>query len=117
MSPAQFRALSAVRVGVGASDLLARFLDVTPSTVTTVMDGLVEHGLVVREARPGDRRRVDYALTADGKQALASANKAALAAIDEMAEFLSPSARAAALASIDDWTRAIEARRDQWGDG
>lgn len=116
MSPARFRALSAVKVGVSASDLLARFLGVTPSTVTTVMDGLVEQGLVVREAREGDRRRVDYALTSEGERAIASANQVAVAALGEMAKGIEPSARAAALASLDDWTRAIDARRDQWGD-
>ena len=116
VSPARFRALSAVKMGVSASDLLARFLGVTPSTVTTVMDGLVDRGLVVREAREGDRRRVDYALTSEGERAIASANQVAVAALDEMAQYVEPSARAAALASFDDWGRAIEARRDHWGD-
>ncbi len=42
---------------------VAALLGVTPSTVTSVVDGLVARGLVERSSDPVDRRRVVLSLT------------------------------------------------------
>ena len=81
------------------------------------MDGLVTDGLVRREARAGDRRRVDYRLTPRGRAAFKEANKVALAALDEMSQVIPAPGRKRALGGLDEWTRAIEARRAEWGPG
>lgn len=47
------------------SDLVAR-LGVSPSTLSGLVDRLVEHGLVSRRDDPADRRQVVVAMTAQG---------------------------------------------------
>lgn len=47
---------------------LARVFGLKPSTLTSLLDRLVERGLVTREVDPEDRRSVLVALTRDGKR-------------------------------------------------
>ena len=63
----QFKLLLLIAGGNGprVSDLAQR-LGVTPPTVTTVLDRLVEHGLVRREDDQRDRRQVITRLTSEG---------------------------------------------------
>jgi DNA-binding MarR family transcriptional regulator len=117
LSSAKFRALSCVNIGVSASGLIARFLDVTPSTVTSVMDGLVADGLVVRATGVNDRRRLDHQLTAAGRQTLDAANAVAAQALSELAGYVDPADSDVAFSGLDTWARAIESRRDQWSNG
>ena len=112
LTGSQFRALSLVRAGVTSSGVLARFLAVRPPTVTTVMNGLVEDGLVARTRSDDDRRRVDYELTDSGLQALDTANGAADGALAYLADSLEPDARTAAVDAFDLWRRALDARRN-----
>lgn len=116
LSSSKFRALSLVNAGITSSGLIARFLDVTPSTVTTVMDGLVSEGLVVRVRGTDDRRRVDYELTDRGSETLGGANAAAHAALSTLADNIEPEDRGVAFCGLDHWTQAIDARRkSHWG--
>lgn len=111
LTGSQFRALSLVRAGVTSSGVLARFLAVRPPTVTTVMNGLVEDGLVVRSRGADDRRRVDYELTAEGGRALDIANHAADGALAHLAGSLGRDDRRHALDALDLWRGALDARR------
>ncbi|MEQ8840494.1 MAG: MarR family winged helix-turn-helix transcriptional regulator [Acidimicrobiales bacterium] len=111
LTSSQFRALALVRAGITNSGVLARFLAVRPPTVTTVMQGLVEDGLVARTRRADDRRRVDYELTPSGVDALTEANAAADGALASLASSLDKSAREAALAGLDLWRDALDAKR------
>ena len=70
LTNSQFRALSLVDAGISSGAVLARFLAVRPPTVTTVMNGLVDDGLVARTRAEDDRRRVDFELTRAGRAAL-----------------------------------------------
>ena len=88
LTSSQYRALALVKTGIGSSGVLARFLDVRPPTVTTVMNGLVADGLVERIRDASDRRRVDYELTADGAATLEVANAAARQALTGIADHL-----------------------------
>lgn len=116
LTSARFRALSLVAADISSSGLIARFLDVTPPTVTSVMDGLVNDGLVERHPGEVDRRRVDYSLTPRGSSALDAANAAASAALTSLAETLSPTERGEAFEGLDRWTSAIDdRRRSHWG--
>jgi DNA-binding MarR family transcriptional regulator len=70
VTPAQGRALRTVHRADGPvrmSDLAAR-LRVVPRSATTVVDELVERGLVERLGDPGDRRVVAVALTVEGQR-------------------------------------------------
>lgn len=51
-----------------AMAMVARELDLAPSTVTRLLDPLVRRGLVRREADPADRRVIVLALTGPGRQ-------------------------------------------------
>jgi DNA-binding MarR family transcriptional regulator len=73
LSLAQFRILAQIAAGDERSSLLAERLAVAKPTITAVVDGLVERGLVVREAVVGDRRSIRVALTAAGVDALRTA--------------------------------------------
>ena len=116
LSSSKFRALSLVNANITSSGLIARFLDVTPSTVTTVMDGLVSEGLVVRVRGDHDRRRVDYELTDIGCKTLDGANAAALRALSTLADNIDSADRDVAFRGLDLWTQAIDARRkSHWG--
>jgi DNA-binding MarR family transcriptional regulator len=78
---AQFRILVLIAAGDERSTRLAERLAVAKPTITAVVDGLVDRGLVVREAVAGDRRSIRVALTPVGIAALAAAE-------DEMTETL-----------------------------
>lgn len=51
-----------------SSGELARILHVHPSTLTGVLERLVEHGLITRRTDPADRRRALFELTERGKE-------------------------------------------------
>lgn len=112
LTSSQFRALSLVDAGVTSGSVLARFLDVRPPTVTTVMNGLVDDGLVARARAVDDRRRVDFELTPAGRRALDSANATAVAALDEVLDHLDPAERAAAREGMELWQVALARRSD-----
>jgi DNA-binding MarR family transcriptional regulator len=66
---AQAHALLAVAtMARPAMSMLARELDLAPSTVTRLLDPLVERGLVKRDSTPEDRRVVVLDLTGAGRQ-------------------------------------------------
>jgi DNA-binding MarR family transcriptional regulator len=68
---AQAHALLAVAsMARPAMTMLARELDLAPSTVTRLLDPLVRRGLVRRGSAPDDRRVVVLDLTAAGRQAV-----------------------------------------------
>src|SRR5262245_14402043 len=76
LSLSQYRVLSAVDDGGERATQLARALALAKPTVTAAVDGLVERGLLAREAVPGDRRSLRIALTPVGAEALADAEAA-----------------------------------------
>lgn len=111
LTNSQFRALSLVQAGITSSGVLARFLAVRPPTVTTVMNGLVEDGLVARTRSDVDRRRVDYEVTERGETALGRANAAADGALADLTDSLDPADRELAIDALDLWRDALDARR------
>jgi DNA-binding MarR family transcriptional regulator len=67
---AQYRVLVFLDAGDRPASDVAALLDVTPSTVTSVVDGLVGRSLVRRGTDPSDRRRVVLQLTHEGRRVL-----------------------------------------------
>lgn len=111
LTSSQFRALSLVDAGITSGGVLARFLAVRPPTVTTVMNGLVDDGLVSRTRAEDDRRRVDYEVTATGRVALDAANEVADAVLTSLTEAFGADDRKAACAGLDIWRAALDAKR------
>jgi long-chain acyl-CoA synthetase len=95
----------------GASGLAGR-LAVSPPTVTTLVDGLVSRGLVERGQDPDDRRRVRHELTSAGRRALAAADDALGARLEELAARLSPAQARRALEGLELWHQALDAEFD-----
>lgn len=77
VSTAQLLVLQVVDQHPGASvGTVARELDLTHATVTSVIKALEQRGLLRRERDDSDRRRVLVSLTADGRQTLDRAPRA-----------------------------------------
>src|SRR6516164_6320734 len=74
----QYRLLSRVAKGDRQATQLAGRLALSKPTITAVVDGLVERGLLARSEVAGDRRAVHLSLTSAGHDAL-DATEAAMA--------------------------------------
>jgi DNA-binding MarR family transcriptional regulator len=72
----QYRLLVMVACGDQRASRLAGRLALSKPTVTAVVEGLVERGLLIRSEVSGDRRAVDLSLTDAGRLALANTDEA-----------------------------------------
>ena len=90
LTPARLSALSVLVFG-GRHSLggLATAEDVAGPTMTRIVDGLVEAGLVAREADPTDGRAVTLSATTAGRELMDQARDRRLAAIVEAMTALS----------------------------
>jgi DNA-binding MarR family transcriptional regulator len=113
LSLPQYRILGMLAEGAAASSALAGRLAVSPPSVTSVVDGLVARGFVVREPDPADRRRLNLALTEAGRQVLVDADASVGARLDLIASHLSPDAAADAVAALEPWHDALDAYREE----
>ena len=80
--------------GLSAGDL-ATILHVHPSTLTGVLQRLVDQRLLVRQDDPRDRRRAVLTLTARGRRVNATGHGTVESAVAEALEGVSPRDRAA----------------------
>jgi DNA-binding MarR family transcriptional regulator len=84
LSVPQFRTLTFLNRHAGASlSEAAEFLGLTLPSMSKLVDGLVDKGLVSRETHSGDRRRVTLSLTARGRTLLAAARASTLDALTQ----------------------------------
>lgn len=111
LSLPQYRVLALLADGSSAAKALARGLDVSPPSVTAIVDGLVARGLVDRQRCEADRRRVDHVLTPAGRRALVKAEAAIAARLDDLAVRLRADAAAEAYRGLDRWGDALDAKR------
>lgn len=79
---------------------------VRPPTMSRIVDGLVEAGLVTREAKPGDRRSVQIAATDAGRDLLAAGDPR-LRPIAERLERLADSERRALARGVEILERVL----------
>ena len=105
---AQFRVLALVAAGDERSSLLADRLAVAKPTITAVVDGLVERGLVERAAVVGDRRSIRLTLTKAGVDALKDVEEEMTGALERILEHTED--RAATIAALVDLDDALAAR-------
>lgn len=105
LSVPQFRALMMLRRHRGASlSHVSSRLSSTVSSVSRLIDGLVERGFITRETAEDDRRRIILNLTPAGEAVLAEVRQAALV-------FLSERLAALPAADQDTLSRAMELLR------
>lgn len=114
LTTAQYRTLVQLSEGDEASSSLASKLAVTPPSVTTVVDGLVQRGLVERRHAVSDRRRVSVTLTESGQRILAEADDQVGARLADILSETDPDALALALTGIERWQKAMDAWRIRW---
>ena len=113
----QYRLLSLLEHGGATATYAAERLAVSPPSVTAIVDGMVTKGFVQRASVAEDRRRVELAITDQGRTALRRADSMILERLGELATRgdarLSP---AQALDALTWWLDVIEAEMTQAAD-
>ncbi len=105
----QYRVLVFLAVkGRPASDVAA-LLGVTPSTLTSVVDGLVGRGLVVRRTDEADRRRVVLSLSDHGRTTMERGDHVVGERLDRLLARLEPTDAERALVGLELLNVAMEA--------
>lgn len=114
ITPAQYRLLVQLAQGAEASSSLAKKLAVSPPSVTTVVDGLVQRGAVERTPSIEDRRRISLALTDSGRELVARAEHAVCSRLSAVVAVLDDTTAAqAALDGLSTWAEALDIYRLQ----
>jgi long-chain acyl-CoA synthetase len=98
LSPSQYRVLAFLSEdgANAAATALAGRLAVSKPSITALVDGLAQRGLVERRPNEHDRRRVHHVLTAAGQQALERADAAVNGRLEQIVSLLEPTGRDAA---------------------
>jgi DNA-binding MarR family transcriptional regulator len=95
---------------------VAQLLDVTPPTVTSLVDALESRGLVARSADPDDRRRVVCSLTPAGRRALQRGDVLVGERLGRLLDRLAPDEAEQAVSGLEALNRAMElALADRFG--
>jgi DNA-binding MarR family transcriptional regulator len=111
LSLSQFRLLVLLAGEPTVASKLAEYLAVSPPSVTAVVDGLVARGLVERRADSADRRRVEHALTEDGRALLERADDVVEARLLRGLGRLPRGEAAKATDGLRSWQKALDADR------
>lgn len=106
---AQYRVLVFLDAGERPASHVAALLDVTPSTVTSVVDGLCGRGLVQRGEDPCDRRRVVLSLTGAGHDQVAEGDRVVAERLGRLLDRLPAEEAEGTLVGLESLNRAMEA--------
>ena len=106
----QYRALAFLARGILSPSLLAGRLAVTRPTITALVDGLVQRGLVERRPDPDDGRRTMHRLTDAGHTTLDRADLAVADRLGRLLDHLPEPDRARAVDGLQLWSDAIDAQ-------
>lgn len=106
----QYRALAFLARGILSPSLLAGRLAVTRPTITALVDGLVQRGLVERRPDPDDGRRTMHRLTDTGHATLDRADHAVADRLGRLLDHLSEVDRRKAIDGLQLWSAAIDAQ-------
>jgi DNA-binding MarR family transcriptional regulator len=93
----QFRVLTLLSSSPERASRIAELAAVSRPSLTGILDGLEAKGFIRRQDVAGDRRGVQLEVTPAGRQALAKAEKDAVASLRELLARLEPEGRRAAL--------------------
>jgi DNA-binding MarR family transcriptional regulator len=111
LSLPQYRVLGLLDESSAVQSRLAERLAVRPSSVTSIVDGLVARGLVERRHVASDRRQVDHVLTAEGRRVLDTADAATSARLHDIAGCLDACDTERAFDGLVAWRHAFGAYR------
>jgi long-chain acyl-CoA synthetase len=109
----QYRLLTLLTEGEHVANHLADLLSVSPPSVTALVDGLAERGLVERRPDPGDRRRVSHAITPAGLEALAAGDAAIGQRLGHFATRVPVRVGGLALRGLEAWKAVLDAARSR----
>jgi DNA-binding MarR family transcriptional regulator len=103
----QYRMLTFIDEGAPALREMSTRLVMKAPNVTTLIDALVERGLVERGRHPEDGRRRELALTDEGRSLLDAANEHCERALRSLAQSVG-GRHARLLAGLDTWVPALD---------
>ncbi len=112
LSLPQYRLLAFLSGGPERATALAGWLDVSPPSLTALVDGAVARSLVERIAAEDDRRCVRHVITPTGAEALERADLAVAARLDEVTQHLSPAQAKRALEGLELLGKALDIARE-----
>lgn len=101
----QYRVLALIAAGDERATRLAGRLAITKPSVSGVVDGLVERGLLAREPVAGDRRAIRLRLTRPGSRALAEAEATMAARLEPLVDAVTD--RAGFVDALDEIDHAL----------
>jgi DNA-binding MarR family transcriptional regulator len=103
----QYRALSLISAEASSSlQEMATRLAIKPPNLTILLDGLTQSELVVRQRNAIDRRRMELALTPEGEELLAEADRQCEQALTVVAGLIPKGDRL--LRGLDEWAPALD---------
>lgn len=105
---AQYRVLVFLHDGERPATQVAGLLGVTPSTVTSVVDGLATRDLVCRRADPGDRRRVMLGITDLGREMVDRADGVVGERLEKLLDRLEPGRAEQVLVGLEQLNHAMD---------
>ncbi len=106
----QLRCLQAITAdGTALTTQLARRMNVAVPTMTSMIDGLTERGLVGRHPDPVDRRQVRIVMTDEGRAVLARYQKIVHARLRTLLAHLTTAQKKRLLAAMDDVASMLDA--------
>ena len=105
---AQYRVPVFLDAGPRPASHVARLLDVAPSTVTSVVDGLCNRGLVHRGEDAKDRRRVVLSLTDHGCEMVTRGDQVVADRLGRLLERLPAADAETALRGLESLNAAME---------
>jgi long-chain acyl-CoA synthetase len=111
LSLPQYRLLALLSDGSSAATALADRLAVSRPSITALVDGLVERGLVERQADAADRRRVAHALTSLGRATLARGDTAVAERLTWLTSHVDDERAATAMEGLAAWHDTLDAAR------
>lgn len=112
LSLPQYRLLAFLSGRPERATALAGWLDVSPPSLTALVDGAVARKFVERSASEEDRRCVRHVITDDGAEALARADDAVAARLHQVIGHLTPSQARKALEGLELLGRGMDLARE-----
>jgi DNA-binding MarR family transcriptional regulator len=105
----QLRCLQRIARGDSLTTHLARTMGVAVPTMTSMIDGLSERGLVERQPDPTDRRQVRILLTPAGNEVLARYQTIMHDRLHDLLQHLTVTQKKRLLAAMDDMAAMLDA--------
>jgi long-chain acyl-CoA synthetase len=116
LSLPQYRLLAFLSSGSDRATSLATRLDVSPPSLTALVDGAVARNLVERVTAEEDRRSVRHVITPTGAEALAKADDAVSARLAAVTDHLTTTQAKKALEGLELLGRAMDLARAARGE-